>query len=591
MGVRELVILLLGLAIVAVVLRGLYVAIQGRRGQIRLAIDKNIPQNIDLDSLELAELPGGGARTVDRSLQQVNEHNSALNLAQTRAEALDLGEASAEEGAHIPVLMDAVELGAVKYESPVQTSSEEPQWQGSEVEQAAGLEVDETEEILQEEDYDEDLHGTPTITESYLEDEFDEPFVNETPAKEDPDSVLFDYDEDDELAESAFSGSTQGQNPAEIGSLKAVAPDYEQEPQDGDEQAYAEEAEAVVEDAEHDTVSVAYNEEDYADYEESDEIESEAELEPKAEETPVFDPVNSQDDFSMTAGERIGFNSEALAQSGLFDEIDELPEEEPKPKRKSLFSFFERKAKPVPAQEPVQLEPVATETIAEPAPEPIAELAPVPEPELIAEPAPEPIPQAEIIQTSGTIEALPFADEAVPEPEPEQYAEPIDELERVRATAAPEPVPESLEPSEVIVINVMAKRGRVFAGDDLLHLLITAGLKFGDMNIFHKRLSNDSQGPIIFSVANILNPGTFDLNNMEEFTTLGISLFLALPSPINNLDAFEKMLDVAQQIRDTLDGELKDDHRNGMTAQTIEHYRQRVRDFELLCLRTAGARA
>ena len=58
MGGRELVILLLGLAIIAVVLRGLYVAISARRGQIKLAIDKNIPQDVDLEAMELAELPG-----------------------------------------------------------------------------------------------------------------------------------------------------------------------------------------------------------------------------------------------------------------------------------------------------------------------------------------------------------------------------------------------------------------------------------------------------------------------------------------------------------------------------------------------------
>ena len=110
------------------------------------------------------------------------------------------------------------------------------------------------------------------------------------------------------------------------------------------------------------------------------------------------------------------------------------------------------------------------------------------------------------------------------------------------------------------------------------------------MNIFHKRLSREHQSTVIFSVANMLNPGTFDLNNMDEFTTLGISFFLALPTPINNLDAFEQMLVVAQEIRDTLGGDLKDDHRNGMTGQTIEHYRQRIRDFELRRLKDLAAR-
>ena len=123
-----------------------------------------------------------------------------------------------------------------------------------------------------------------------------------------------------------------------------------------------------------------------------------------------------------------------------------------------------------------------------------------------------------------------------------------------------------------------------------MHAVITSGLKFGEMNIFHYRYGNDSNGPVIFSLANILNPGTFDLNNMAEFSTIGVSMFLALPAASNNYDAFEHMLEVAQQLCSLLDGELKDDHRNVMTVQTIEHYRQRVRDFELRQLKAAGSR-
>ena len=80
-------------------------------------------------------------------------------------------------------------------------------------------------------------------------------------------------------------------------------------------------------------------------------------------------------------------------------------------------------------------------------------------------------------------------------------------------------------------------------------------------------------------------------DSIHEFSTVGVSLFLALPSPINNLEAFDLMLGVAQRIQEELDGELKDDHRNVMTAQTIEHYRQRIRDFELRQLKAAGGRA
>ena len=51
------------------------------------------------------------------------------------------------------------------------------------------------------------------------------------------------------------------------------------------------------------------------------------------------------------------------------------------------------------------------------------------------------------------------------------------------------------------------------------------------------------------------------------------------------------MLTVAQRVSTALDGELRDDSRNSMTAQTIEHYRQRIRDFELRRLKAVARRA
>jgi cell division protein ZipA len=137
----------------------------------------------------------------------------------------------------------------------------------------------------------------------------------------------------------------------------------------------------------------------------------------------------------------------------------------------------------------------------------------------------------------------------------------------------------------------MSREGDEFSGDDVLKSLVDNGLVFGEMNIFHLYASQDNEDSVLFSVANILRPGTFDLYNMHEFSTIGISLFLSLPTDVNNLEAFENMIRIAKRICKTLDGLLKDDHRNLMTAQTIEHYRQRIRDFELLQLKTAVSRA
>lgn len=138
-----------------------------------------------------------------------------------------------------------------------------------------------------------------------------------------------------------------------------------------------------------------------------------------------------------------------------------------------------------------------------------------------------------------------------------------------------------LEPEEVIVINVMAKQGELFAGSDLLPILLQQNMRLGKMSIFHKHADSNGNGPAIFSMANMVKPGTFDVTQMEEFTTPGVSFFLQLPNAFGNMKSFEQMLKAADAIKDKLNGDLKDEHRSVITRQTIEHCRQRIQDFEL----------
>ena len=158
----------------------------------------------------------------------------------------------------------------------------------------------------------------------------------------------------------------------------------------------------------------------------------------------------------------------------------------------------------------------------------------------------------------------------------------------VEATSCAEDKHVSKQPTEILVVNVMATEGRLIRGDELLNFFQAHALFYGEMNIFHKYVDDEFKNPSIFRVANMLNPGTFDLKKMGEFTTFGVSFFLSLPSCMNNFDAFEYMLLVAKNLQESLGAEMRDDQRNAMTEQTIEHYRQRVRDFELASLRAHG---
>lgn len=159
-------------------------------------------------------------------------------------------------------------------------------------------------------------------------------------------------------------------------------------------------------------------------------------------------------------------------------------------------------------------------------------------------------------------------------------------IEPVQLTAQAEPsvivdadVDESKNEEEqeqdVIVINVMANQE--FEGDHLLQLLLACGLRFGDMNIFHR---HDDHNKLQFSLANSVTPGTFDVDNMNQFSTVGVALFLQLPCDANPMEAFDAMYETAQCIARNLDGQLKDEQQSALTIQTAEHCRERIRSFQ-----------
>ncbi|HBP2723966.1 TPA: cell division protein ZipA, partial [Pseudomonas aeruginosa] len=149
------------------------------------------------------------------------------------------------------------------------------------------------------------------------------------------------------------------------------------------------------------------------------------------------------------------------------------------------------------------------------------------------------------------------------------------EREKAPAVAA-EPAPVD----EVLIINVIARDESGFKGPALLQNILESGLRFGDMDIFHRHESMAGNGEILFSMANAVKPGTFDLDDIDNFSTRAVSFFLGLPGPRHPKQAFDVMVAAARKLAHELNGELKDEQRSVLTAQTIEHYRQRIIDHE-----------
>ncbi|MDZ7670678.1 MAG: cell division protein ZipA [Gammaproteobacteria bacterium] len=139
---------------------------------------------------------------------------------------------------------------------------------------------------------------------------------------------------------------------------------------------------------------------------------------------------------------------------------------------------------------------------------------------------------------------------------------------------------------ELIMISVLAPKGSPFTGPGLVETLRARGLRYGDMNIFHR--VDPMTRATLYSVANVVEPGTFDLADLDEFRSPGVCFFMQLPGPEQPMDAFEDMLKVARDVAVRMGGELRDEKRSVMTGQTVEHYRQRISDF---CRRRMSKRA
>ena len=130
---------------------------------------------------------------------------------------------------------------------------------------------------------------------------------------------------------------------------------------------------------------------------------------------------------------------------------------------------------------------------------------------------------------------------------------------------------------ELLVINLIARKGHPFVGEDLVNALRGQGLRYGDMSVFH-RLEHTTKAKL-FSVANIIEPGTFDLADLDSLSSPGMTFFLQLPGPDHALDAFEDMLKTARNISVELGGEVRDENLVTLTRQSAEHMRQRISDF------------
>lgn len=140
----------------------------------------------------------------------------------------------------------------------------------------------------------------------------------------------------------------------------------------------------------------------------------------------------------------------------------------------------------------------------------------------------------------------------------------------------------------VVALTIMAPESQMFTGRAIKSALDQQEMHFGDMQIYH-RYTVHNRRQTLFSVANILDPGTLLPDQLISMKTPGLLLFARLPGPVNGLTIFDSMLDTAQQLTAYLGGILCDEKREPITDKHLESIRNRI--FELNLSLQAGPKS
>lgn len=128
---------------------------------------------------------------------------------------------------------------------------------------------------------------------------------------------------------------------------------------------------------------------------------------------------------------------------------------------------------------------------------------------------------------------------------------------------------------ELIVLHIIPRDKEYIEGSAILHAASELEMTFSTMQVFHHYgIGEMKKDEALFSLANMMEPGDFDLENIDRLTTPGLVIFMTLPTVIDGQVVFELMLNTAQRLAAFLGADVCDENRALINEQKIELIRK-----------------
>ncbi|MDD5036470.1 MAG: cell division protein ZipA C-terminal FtsZ-binding domain-containing protein [Methylococcaceae bacterium] len=147
---------------------------------------------------------------------------------------------------------------------------------------------------------------------------------------------------------------------------------------------------------------------------------------------------------------------------------------------------------------------------------------------------------------------------------------------RVEPTPKPTSRNSALGAPFLIQLSVVATEDGYFNGEELRDALEDLDLIYGDMGIYH-RYDRELRKPL-FSVASLVEPGTFPIKDMESYECPGMVLFFQPPQVENPLAVFEDLVYTCHELAEKLGAVEWDERRQPLSEEKIALMRSRLRE-------------